>query len=182
MIGNLQCVVLDCPDPRALARFYAAVLGGEVDRPDRRWSLDEEWSTLHTPGGPVLAFQRAADHRPPRWPDPAHPQQFHLDVGVSDLDAAEARVLALGATRLDPAVTGSGSEPDADTVSGAGADVVSAAGAGDGSGAGADVVSTTGSAAGSGSVSEAGSDCVQDEPGWRVYTDPAGHPFCLVRE
>ncbi len=210
MIGNLQCVVLDCPDPRALARFYAAVLGGEVDRPDRRWSLDAEWSTLHTPGGPVLAFQRAADHRPPRWPDPAHPQQFHLDVGVSDLDRAEARVLALGATRLAPAVTESGSEPDADAVSETGADPVSAASSGNGSGSGfaagsgpgSTADSKTGSTAdsgggsaadsgtgsatvpknGSGSDSGPGSDSVQDEPGWRVYADPAGHPFCLVRE
>ncbi|MEU8773740.1 VOC family protein [Streptomyces sp. NPDC048606] len=101
MIAELQCVVLDCPDPRALAAFYAALSGGEVDRPDRRWSVDEEWSTVHTPGGSVLAFQRVADHRPPRWPDPAHPQQFHLDFGVGDLGRAREQVLALGATLLD---------------------------------------------------------------------------------
>ncbi|MBM7787628.1 VOC family protein [Tenggerimyces flavus] len=38
--------------------------------------------------------------RPPRWPDPAYPQQIHLDVLVSDLSAAEAEVLSLGATKL----------------------------------------------------------------------------------
>ena len=70
------------PDPAALARFYQALLGGEINRPDR-WTLDADWMTLHPPGGPVLAFQRAADHRPPRWPDPDHPQQLHLDLGVS---------------------------------------------------------------------------------------------------
>jgi Glyoxalase-like domain len=37
---------------------------------------------------------------PPRWPDPAYPQQMHLDVVVRDPDAAEAEVLALGATKL----------------------------------------------------------------------------------
>lgn len=37
---------------------------------------------------------------PPRWPDPAYPQQMHLDVLVRDLDAAEADVIKLGATRL----------------------------------------------------------------------------------
>jgi hypothetical protein len=46
-----------------------------------------------------MLFQRIADYHPPRWPDPAHPQQLHLDVLVDDLDTAEAATLALGATR-----------------------------------------------------------------------------------
>ncbi|SDT73868.1 hypothetical protein SAMN05216371_4586 [Streptomyces sp. TLI_053] len=100
MIGRLQCLVLDCPDPAVLARFYAGLLGGEVDRPDPRWALGEGWSTLHTPDGLVLCFQRVADHRPPRWPDPEHPQQAHLDVDVPDLAAADAALRALGATFL----------------------------------------------------------------------------------
>lgn len=124
MIGTLQCSVLDCPDPAALARFYRGVLGGEVDRPDRRWSLDAQWSTLHVDPGPVLAFQGVADHRPPVWGDPARPQQTHLDVGVTDLDAAQRAVEKLGATLLD-------------------------AGAG---------------------------------RSWRIFADPAGHPFCLIQE
>ncbi|MFD6168809.1 VOC family protein [Streptomyces coeruleorubidus] len=124
MIADLQCVVLDCPAPAELAGFYQSLLGGVVNQPDRRWSVDEDWATLHTPSGFVLAFQRVADHRPPRWPDPARPQQFHLDFGVADLDRAQEQVLARGAEVLD---------------------------------AGADGRS------------------------WRVYADPAGHPFCLVR-
>ena len=103
MIGTLQCLVLDCPDPGALARFYAAVLGGEVDRPDRRWYLGAGWSTLHLDDGTVFCFQGVADHRPPRWPDGEHPQQAHLDIDVADLDTAEAAVLALGAVRLHDA-------------------------------------------------------------------------------
>ena len=47
-----------------------------------------------------MAFQLAPDHVPPSWPDPALPQQMHLDVMVDDLDAAEAAVLELGARRL----------------------------------------------------------------------------------
>ncbi|MGH8922168.1 MAG: VOC family protein, partial [Actinomycetes bacterium] len=100
MIGTLECVVLDCPDPRALARFYQELLGGEVDRPDRRWSLDEAWSTLHLDSGTVLAFQAADDHRPPVWGDPAHPQQSHVDVHVTDRERATELVLAAGATVL----------------------------------------------------------------------------------
>ncbi|MFJ5141680.1 VOC family protein [Streptomyces sp. NPDC088707] len=101
MIAELQCLVIDCPAPAELAEFYRSVLGGEVDRPDRRWSLGDAWSTLHTPGGLVLCFQGVTDHRPPTWPDPERPQQFHLDFGVADLDAAHDRVVALGARLLD---------------------------------------------------------------------------------
>ncbi len=99
--AELQCVVLDCPDPHRLAGFYADLLGGEVDRPDPRWALGEGWATLHTPSGPVLAFQRVAEYEPPRWPEPSRPQQFHLDFGVPDLDLAREQVLARGATVLD---------------------------------------------------------------------------------
>ncbi|AZM44700.1 glyoxalase [Streptomyces sp. WAC 06738] len=100
MTRSLQCIVLDCPRPRELAAFYQALLGGEVDRADPRWSLDDDWSTLHLPDGGVLGFQRAHDHRPPRWPDPAHPQQFHLDIAVDDVAAAERDALANGAKVL----------------------------------------------------------------------------------
>ncbi|MFI9762670.1 VOC family protein [Streptomyces sp. NPDC051963] len=124
MIADLQCVVLDCPDPAELAAFYHSLLGGTVNQQDERWGLDDEWATLHTPSGLVLAFQRVADYLPPAWPDPARPQQFHLDFGVADLDQAEEQVLARGATVLDDGVAARS---------------------------------------------------------WRVYADPAGHPFCLVR-
>jgi len=101
MNATLQCVVLDCADDEALATFYQALLGGEVNRPDRRWATGGGWSTLHLPTGLVLCFQRVADHRPPRWPDPEHPQQFHLDFGVPDLDEAHDRVIAAGAVLLE---------------------------------------------------------------------------------
>ncbi|GAA1247631.1 VOC family protein [Oryzihumus leptocrescens] len=100
MIGNLQCVVLDCPDATGLARFYRELLGGEVNRPDRRWAVNDDFATLHTGAGLVLAFQRVADHRPARWPDGEHPQQVHLDLDVPDLDRAQEQALGLGATLL----------------------------------------------------------------------------------
>lgn len=101
MIADLQCVVLDCSDPLELAEFYRLLLGGAVNRPDRRWALDEDWATLHTPSGLVLALQRVARYQPPRWADAARPQQFHLDFGVQDLDRAQEQALASGATVLD---------------------------------------------------------------------------------
>ncbi|MFU8875772.1 VOC family protein [Micromonospora sp. SL4-19] len=106
MIADLQCVVLDCSHPAELAEFYQALLGGAVNQPDQRWALSDGWATLHTPSGLVLAFQRVADYRPPLWPDPARPQQFHLDFGVADLDRAQEQVLTLGATVLDDGADG----------------------------------------------------------------------------
>ncbi|MFI1359788.1 VOC family protein [Streptomyces sp. NPDC020898] len=114
-IAKLGAVVLDCPDPRALAGFYAELLGGTI--------VDEDdWFDLRLPDGPTLAFQAAPGHVPPKWPAPDASQQFHLDVTVPDLDAAEREVLALGAKPLD----------------------------------------------------------TEDRArSFRVYADPAGHPFCL---
>jgi catechol 2,3-dioxygenase-like lactoylglutathione lyase family enzyme len=125
VIASLQCVVLDCADVDELSGFYQSVLGGAVNQPDPRWSLNEGWATLHTGSGLVLAFQRVADYQPPRWPDPSRPQQFHLDLAVTDIDQAQEQVLRLGATLLD---------------------------GGDGT------------------------------RSWRVYADPAFHPFCLVQD
>lgn len=52
----------------------------------------------YDPGGRVTVD---AAYTAPQWPDPARPQQFHLDVLVGDLDAAEEAVLALGITKLE---------------------------------------------------------------------------------
>jgi catechol 2,3-dioxygenase-like lactoylglutathione lyase family enzyme len=119
MIGRLEKTVLDCPDPRALASFYAEVLGMRLTEDHD----DGDWIVIgREPGMRELAFQRAENYAAPRWPDPDHPQQEHLDIRVDDVDAAERAVLTLGATRL-PA---------------------------------------------------------EHENGFRVFADPAGHPFCLV--
>jgi catechol 2,3-dioxygenase-like lactoylglutathione lyase family enzyme len=117
MIGKLRSVVLDTKDPQQLAQFYEAVLGGELV------AEDDTWVVLTDPTGRRLAFQLSPDHQPPRFPDPRGSQQFHLDIKVTDVDEAESKVLALGATRVTDAV---------------------------------------------------------GEDHFRVYRDPAGHPFCLV--
>jgi hypothetical protein len=74
------------------------------------------------PGLRQLAFQRVTEWVPPRWPDPAYPQQLHLDIRVSDADKAEQELLVLGAIRVPG----------------------------------------------------------ERETGFRVFTDPVGHPFCIV--
>jgi catechol 2,3-dioxygenase-like lactoylglutathione lyase family enzyme len=117
MIGRIRSIVLDSRDPRRLAEFYVEVLGGTVAKDEG------DWVTVKDGTGRQLAFQRAPEHQPPEFPDPRGSQQFHLDLDVDDVDEAERRVLALGATRVENA---------------------------------------------------------HEDEAFRVYRDPAGHPFCLV--
>lgn len=117
VIGRLEKTVIDCPDPRALAQFYCHVLGMGVNEDTGGWVVIGSG-----PGLRQLAFQRVTEWVPPRWPDPAYPQQLHLDVRVNDADQAEHELLALGATRVPG----------------------------------------------------------ERETGFRVFTDPVGHPFCIV--
>ncbi|MGW1003397.1 VOC family protein [Streptomyces sp. NPDC002520] len=124
-VARFRSVVIDCPDPVALASFYAAVVGGTP------YVQEDDWVVLEAPGVPRLAFNREAGFRPPAWPrEGGDAQQFHLDLDAGstweEVDAAEARVLELGARLL---------RREADPVT-------------------------------------------ED---FRVFADPAGHPFCLCR-
>ncbi|MDQ6936839.1 MAG: glyoxalase [Actinomycetota bacterium] len=94
-IGRLHHTVLDCVDPAATAAFWSRLLGQPITYRSPDWvvvSVDDRTSGL--------AFQLAPDHRPPRWPDPAYPQQVHFDVMVDNLSVADAAVRGLGATPL----------------------------------------------------------------------------------
>jgi catechol 2,3-dioxygenase-like lactoylglutathione lyase family enzyme len=91
---KLSSVALDCPDAGRLAAFYADITGGKVT------FVNESWATVNGPGGRI-DFQTAPGYIPPTWPDPSSSMQMHLDFYVDDLDAAEARVLAAGATKYD---------------------------------------------------------------------------------
>jgi len=116
-IGRLTALVLDCPDPHALAAFYQSIVGGETIA-----SASDRWVELRA-NGSIVAFQRIDDHRPPTWPGGDVPQQAHLDIVVDDLDVGEAALADLG-------------------------------------------------------VRKAGTQPKPTE--FRVFIDPAGHPFCLV--
>jgi predicted enzyme related to lactoylglutathione lyase len=113
-IARFPAFVLDCPDPGALATFYGALLDWPV-------KVDDDWAEIRADYGDCISFQKVDSYAPPVWPGQDVPQQMHLDVNVDDLDAAEAAVLALGATKHE------------------------------------------------------------HQPGtsFRVFLDPAGHPFCL---
>jgi hypothetical protein len=118
-VARLSLFALDCREPRALAEFYGAITGWDIES-----DSNDRWVQLRSDTGATLAFQLAPDHEPPQWPSAEHPQQAHLDFDVPDLDAGERAVLALGARKAD----------------------------------------------------------VQPGTSFRVFLDPAGHPFCLVLE
>lgn len=87
--------VLGTPDPVGLGRFYAGLLGGDLDEGDPTFVTLLVRPTDTT----SLAFQLEPDHVPPTWPSTAGDQQMqvHLDVGVTSLPEAVADALALGA-------------------------------------------------------------------------------------
>ncbi len=89
---RLSAVTLDCPDAGRLAAFYAKVIGGTVTE------LDGQWAKVEGPNGRI-DFQTVPGYTPPVWPDPSSSIQMHLDFLVTDRAAAEARVLAAGATK-----------------------------------------------------------------------------------
>jgi predicted enzyme related to lactoylglutathione lyase len=112
----VHAIVLDCPDPQALAAFYSQLTGWPIE------GDDGDWVQLKGDNDIRLSFQLAPDHQRPQWPDPDHPQQFHIDFIVDDYETAEPRAIELGAKLLDDSA---------------------------------------------------------EHPTFRVYADPAGHPFCL---
>ncbi|MGH8834700.1 MAG: VOC family protein [Actinomycetes bacterium] len=91
-------VVLEAPDAPALARFYARLLGWEIasEKPD--------FATMGPPDGVAyLAVQTSLEYVPPVWPAVEGSQQMmmHLDFEVSDLEAAVADALEMGAEQAE---------------------------------------------------------------------------------
>src|ERR1700739_151756 len=82
-IASLSMLNLDCPDPGAMAAFYAAILGWEVTY------SDEEYAMI-TGGQTSVGFGRVAGFTPPAWPDTTSAKRYHLDLQVGDLSRAEA--------------------------------------------------------------------------------------------
>jgi catechol 2,3-dioxygenase-like lactoylglutathione lyase family enzyme len=92
---RVTSIVLDAPDPQALAAFYRRLLGWEVR------SDEPGWVTLRAAdGGPGLAFQEESRYVRPVWPAGPGDQQMmtHLDIEVEDLQAATEHAVAAGAT------------------------------------------------------------------------------------
>ena len=119
-VGWVREIVLDCPDPWDLARFWAQLLGGTPVE----WYPG--WVTLEPPPhGQRFSFQGVGPG------EGAQTHIVHFDVLVSDLASAHERVVALGGVFAGEHVSPRPG-PDGEQIP------------------------------------------------WRVYRDPAGHPFCLV--
>ena len=91
-IARFPSLVIDCPDPDALATFYGTMLDWKVE-------AREGWTEVRADYGQCICFQQVEDYAAPTWPTQGTPQQMHLDVVVDDLDEAEDAVLELGAKR-----------------------------------------------------------------------------------
>jgi hypothetical protein len=93
-LARLGSVSIDCADPATLASFWAALLGGEVA------FSSENFVAVKTDRG-WLSTIRVPDFTAPTWPEGTVAKQFHLDLAVDDLDAAEAEAIQLGARKAD---------------------------------------------------------------------------------
>lgn len=107
MRGGLRVtsVTISCPDPRALAAFYATLLGTEVrvSEPSRPGEPESAgWAQLSA-GAVTLNFEHEREWRTPVWPA-RHGEQTataHLDIAVDDLGAAVEWAVACGARVAD---------------------------------------------------------------------------------
>lgn len=83
-------ISLDCAEAPPLAAFWAAMLGGEVKFSHATAvGVQTDWMWL--------AAIEVPQYRPPTWPEGDVPKQMHLDIGVTDLEAAVAEAEGLGA-------------------------------------------------------------------------------------
>ncbi len=96
---KMYSFTLDCKDPRALAEFYAALLGWEIVP-----IQGEDFVILAPPGAgygtyPGITFQRNPEYLPPVWPEEpdAQQQMAHLDFAVNDLEKAVDYAVQCGA-------------------------------------------------------------------------------------
>jgi predicted enzyme related to lactoylglutathione lyase len=89
---------IEAPDPGALARFYAELLGWTVGHEEPGTAI-----VAAAPQGPFLVFQQANGYERPVWPpvDGRQRPMMHLDFQVGDLESAVEDAVTLGATPAD---------------------------------------------------------------------------------
>jgi predicted enzyme related to lactoylglutathione lyase len=82
-------VVIDCADPRSLARWWASATGYDLH------SDEVDWASIHGEGDRkiIVGFQKVPEGRVVK-------NRVHVDLGAQDEEAEAKRIEALGATRL----------------------------------------------------------------------------------
>ena len=90
--ARLAMVTVDCADPRAQAALWSAALGWTTAH------VQDDYEMLTGDDGAALGFGRVEGYVPPAWPDDAGVKQFHFDLAVEDLAAAEQVLVDRGAT------------------------------------------------------------------------------------
>ncbi|RPF25582.1 hypothetical protein EDD96_7106 [Streptomyces sp. Ag109_G2-6] len=94
--GKVLSHAIWADDGGELAEFYAAALGTQVSEPYR----DEDGNPAAFPvwvGGMMYVFWSATTFKAPTWPQDE--LAFHMDISFDDIEAAEKRLLGLGATK-----------------------------------------------------------------------------------
>ena len=107
MASKLTEIAIDCADPEALAGFWCAVLGYDVQRREEDGvvtigsPLVPEGKDRPGPVPPTLTFARVPEGKVVK-------NRLHLDVNPTDSDQEDEvrRVLGLGATHADVGQTG----------------------------------------------------------------------------
>ena len=84
----IQKIVFDCSNPEALARFWQALIGGEVE------VESDDWAVLDGDElGFFIGFQRVPEGKSAK-------NRLHIDVEVDDLAQAVDEAEQLGARKL----------------------------------------------------------------------------------
>lgn len=95
-VGTLASISIDCADPSALADFYSRLLGMRTV-----FATPDNSVVALSDGTSFVTMMRVENHVPPSWPEPGQAKQMHLDIAVTDLPAAVAGALALGAREAE---------------------------------------------------------------------------------
>lgn len=104
MALSLQCVTVDAHNPKALAEFWAEVLGwkiGEEVNEIEVW-IERELGDPKNTGFPDILFLKVPDSKVVK-------NRLHLDLRPDDQDAEVARLEKLGAKKID---IGQSTDPD----------------------------------------------------------------------
>ena len=97
MPSVIKSVSFDAADALALARFWAAALGSDVDEDS---TADKAFVEAAGWGGPNIWFTRVPEPRTAK-------NRMHFDLITTDFDAEVGRLIDLGATKLNEINAGS---------------------------------------------------------------------------